>query len=425
MRTHDFARVTALLLGTVACAAKSAPPANSCDNVPAAAMVAAWTADPHYCVYKFAEVAGARGQLFAPNGDLFVATNSGQLVVLFDADGDGLSGATERATFATVPGGNHGIALTATHLYASSDTAVYRWTFAPGQRVATGGPETVVHDIGSGGHSTRTLVIDSKQRLYVSIGSASNVDAPPAPDTPSPTRAVIRRYDLTALPTGGFAGSAGELFASGLRNEVGLSFDSRGRLWGVENGRDSLAVGGADIHFDNPGEEVNRFDVDRPGRHYGYPFCWSEGLWTDASAKGPGTQHLDPDQPGTFTEARCQDESVVMPPAFVLPAHIAPLGVVAYEGSAYPAELGGNLFVASHGSWNREIGQVGRLIFRLRMDGDRPKSAEPFLGQPDADGGLTQGVWGTRPVSIGVDAAGLLTFTDDAGGSVNKIGYRP
>jgi glucose/arabinose dehydrogenase len=425
MPGHRFVRVTTLVLAAAACSGKSAPPANSCDNVPAAAMVPAWTADPHYCVYKFAEVAGARGQLFAPNGDLFVATNNGQIVVLFDSDGDGLSGATERATFVAVPGGNHGIALTATHLYASSDTTVYRWSYTTGQRVAAGAGETVVHGIEGGGHSTRTLVIDSKQRLYVSIGSASNVDAPPAPDTPSATRAVLRRYDLTALPAGGFASSDGELFAAGLRNEVGLSIDSHGRLWGVENGRDALAVGGADIHFDNPGEELNRFDLDRPGRNYGYPFCWSEGLWTDASAKGPGTQHLDPDQPGAFTEARCQDETAVVPPAFVLPAHIAPLGVVAYEGAGYPSDLGGNLFVASHGSWNREIGQVGRLIFRLRMNGDRPVSAEPFLGQADTDGGLAQGVWTTRPVSIAVDGKGLLTFTDDAGGSVNKIGYRP
>ena len=202
-------------------------------------------------------------------------------------------------------------------------------------------------------------MVDGKQRLYVSIGSATNVDAPATPDTPSSDRAVIRRYDLTKLPAGGFDAGEGELFASGLRNEVGLAFDGQGRLWGVENGRDELVVGGKDIHFDNPGEELNRFDVESPGRQYGYPFCWSEGLWTDALAKGPGTQHLDPDRPGAFTEAMCQDKNKVVPPVAVLPAHIAPLGVVSYEGNAYPSDMRGDLFVTSHGSWNRESGQVG------------------------------------------------------------------
>ena len=76
------------------------------------------------------------------------------------------------------------------------------------------------------------------------------------------------------------------LFAYGLRNETALSIDSKGRLWGAENGRDNLMVGG-DIHFDNPAEEVNLFDTARPGRNYGYPFCWSEGIWMDtAMAKG-------------------------------------------------------------------------------------------------------------------------------------------
>ena len=92
-------------------------------------------------------------------------------------------------TFATVPGGNHGLAITATHVYASSTTDVYRWPYAAGDRVATGPMETVVNGIPSGGHATRTLLVDGQNRLYVSIGSASNVDAPADPSTLRPRRA--------------------------------------------------------------------------------------------------------------------------------------------------------------------------------------------------------------------------------------------
>ena len=199
-------------------------------------------------------------------------------------------------------------------------------------------------------------------------------------------RAVIRRYPLASIPAGGHLATAGELFAAGLRNETGLFIDSKGRMWGVENGRDNLMVGG-DIHFDNPAEEVNLFDTNRAGRNYGYPFCWSEGIWMDtAMARGPGTQHLDPDQPGGFTEAKCQDASVVVPPAFALAAHLAPLDIVEYTGEAYPAAMVGSLFVTSHGSWNRESAQVGRMIVRLKMGAGGPTAAENFLGEADAAG---------------------------------------
>lgn len=399
--------------------------ADTCSTVLATALLTAWTADPHYCLIRFADgVAGARQLVFAPNGDLFVG-GGGQVVVLFDTNHNGVSDPGERAVFAPIPGGNHGVALTATHLYASSDTTVYRFAYAAGQRAAAGAPEVVVHDIPSGGHVTRTLLIDGQNRLYVSIGSASNVDVGADPNTPPAMRAQIRRFDLGAIPTGGFAASGGELFAAGLRNEVGLALDHLGRLWGVENGRDDLHAGGdVAMHNDNPAEEINLFDVTRPGRNYGYPFCWSEGIWSGPTAAGTGTQHLDPDQPGAFTEARCQDPAVVVPPAFGLPAHTAPLDIVEYRGAAYPADLVGDLFVTTHGSWDRDV-PVGRTIVRLHMGPSGPTSAQNFLGAEAAPGVLAQGTWSSRPVSIRVDAAGLLTFSDDSTGTVYKIGYRP
>jgi len=421
-RAALWAVVTSAAATATACSGNDSPPADSCGTVPAASLVTAWTADPHYCMIRFASnVTGARQLAIAPNGDVFVAA-SGQIVVLHDDDGDGVSGAAERATFAAIPSGNHGLTLSGGHVYASSATAVYRWAYALGDRAATGAMETVVTGIPGGGHDARTLVVDGQNRLYVNVGSASNVDAPADPTTPPATRAQIRRFNLAAIPAGGYTASAGELFAAGLRNETGLSIDSSGRMWGVENGRDNLNVDG-DIHFDNPAEEVNLFDTARPGRNYGYPFCWSEGIWMDTTrAKGPGTQHLDPDQPGGFSEAMCQNAAMVVPPAFPLRAHLAPLDIVEYTASGYPSAMRGSLFVTSHGSWNRETGQVGRLIIRLTPGA---KQAENFLGEADASGALHEGAWTVRPVSIRVDKAGLLTFSDDQSGTVNKIGYRP
>jgi glucose/arabinose dehydrogenase len=429
MRPSSASHLLAAVCALAACSGSGTqpPPPDSCSNLPAGALyVGAYLADSHYCMITYAQnVTRARQLAFAPNGDLFVASE-GQIIVLFDANGDGVSDAGERSTFVAVPGGNHGLALTATHVYASSSSTVYRWAYKSGDRVAAGPMETVLIGIPYDGHSTRTLLIDAQNRLYVSIGSGGNVDAPADPNTPLEYRAVIRRYDLGSMPAGGYTIGQGEAFAYGLRNEVGLYIDSQNRMWGVENGRDNLMVGG-DIHFDNPAEEVNLFDVNRPGRNYGYPFCWSEGIWMDtAMAKGPGTQHLDPDQPGAFTEAKCQDKNVVVPPAFALGAHLAPLDVVEYRGGGYPAEMQGNLFVTAHGSWNREIGQVGPLIIRLKMGASGPTEAINFLGKEDASTHeLNQGNWAVRPVSIRIDTAGLLTWSDDSTSTVNKIGYRP
>ena len=299
---------------------------DSCASVPASSVVEAWTADPHFCLIRYATgVARARQIAFAPNGDLFVATAAGQVVVLFDSNGDGISGTNERSTFTSVAGGNHGLAVTPTHVYASSATTVYRWAYTAGQRVSMGSAETVVQGMPTGGHAARTLLVDGMNRLYVNIGSNANVDAPAGPMTPPANRALIRRFNLASVPAGGYQASAGEVFAAGLRNETALTIDTQGRMWGVENGRDNLNVGGdAQMYNDNPGEEVHLFDTAQAGRNYGYPFCWSEGIWAGTGAMGPGTQHLDPDQPGGFTTATCRDPNLVVPPVMVMGASRSP-----------------------------------------------------------------------------------------------------
>ena len=86
-------------------------------------------------------------------------------------------------------------------------------------------------------------MFDEKGLLYVSVGSVLNVD-------PDSYRSRIRRFNLTHVPDGGFEFDLGEVFADGLRNEVGLAFDRSGVLWGVENGADRLFRDdlGGDIH---------------------------------------------------------------------------------------------------------------------------------------------------------------------------------
>ena len=204
---------------------------------------------------------------------IFVIERGLQSIVnLFDADGDGIL--DSKQTVAFVLGLNHGLALHGGYIYASSDTTVYRWplydidndgnnaTNHQPYEYPLGNEEVVVNNInqdGMGGapqgHTTRTLEFDDDSgMLYVSVGSNNNVDI-------NSYRSRIRRLNVSD-PNVTFPQDfqTMEVFADGLRNEVGLAFDRHGVLWGVENSADNLKRNdlGGDIHQDNVSDVYDR-----------------------------------------------------------------------------------------------------------------------------------------------------------------------
>ena len=207
-----------------------------------------------------------------------------------------------------------------------------------------------------------------------------------------------------------------------MRNEVGLFVTTDDQLWGVENGRDNLqdAELGGDIHTDNPGEELNLIDPDRP-RFFGYPFCWSELKL--AKGRGAGTQWADESLPTELrkSDAYCQDPSEVQLPAAVMPAHWAPLGVLQYAGALLPFR--GDLLITAHGSWNRTPAS-GRLIARARVEAGKLKSIAPLIAERQGSG-YQEGHWDLRPVDVREAADGSVFVSDDMGGRILRIGYKP
>jgi len=270
------------------------------------------------------------------------------------------------------------------------------------------------------GHPTRTLVFDkSGIWLYVSIGSFNNVDN-------DSSRARIRRFDITnwnsTVPFNFHVD--GELFADGLRNEVGLAWDSFGDLWGVENGHDLISD-------DNPSEELNRFRVSQKGDHYGYPYCFSEYCLPVASGgsgvKGANTiwaynTTIFPDK----TNEWCRENTVQA--VLSMPAHSAPLGLTFYDWKnisgcegGFPKSFDKFAFVAFHGSWNRAIPTGYKVVF-IPFD----KNGNP-LGQP-IDLFRYNGTFGAsakwpqaiRPVDVQFDKCGRLFVTEDGSSTVNS-----
>jgi len=411
----------------------AAPPSDASDggvdaNVPlvdtcgdAGVLADTWVADKHMCVTIFAgfrAVTAPRQLAFAPNGDLFVGAATGSVVVLHDRNKDGVIDPDDDESTHFIPDSfviTHGVAFSpnGAFFYASSESTVYRWPYKSGDRVTTAAAEIVVHSMPTGGHFTRSLAFDAAGRLYVNVGSAGDVDLDPQDLA---LRSQIRRFTIPAtLPVGGFDYSTGDVYAKGLRNEVGIAFDSKGRFWGVENGSDGtyLPVG----TDDNPAEKLNRLDA--PGsRFYGYPYCWTEFSFPGGLGAGTQWAHTIPDPK---TDAWCRDKANVEPPAAAMQAHWAPLGVTEYSGGSLPWK--GDLFVASHGSSTR-VPPVGRVIARAHLVGDKVTSVTPIAGHL-VDGGLEQGTWDARPVDIKMGPDGALYFSDDHIARVLRIGYRP
>jgi glucose/arabinose dehydrogenase len=186
------------------------------------------------------------------------------VVYLFDSDGDRMP--DSKRILATASSLNHGLAMYDGHLYASSDSTVFRWPFDVenidfNSADLFNDAEIVIENInedGRGGapqgHQTRTLEFDNLGRLYITVGSEGNVD-------PDSHRARIRRVSITR--NNDFSTpmdfQALEVFADGVRNTVGLAFDGHGVLWGVENGADNLQREdlGGDITEDNVRTCVN------------------------------------------------------------------------------------------------------------------------------------------------------------------------
>jgi glucose/arabinose dehydrogenase len=323
-----------------------------------------------FAVSVFApDLSGVRYLVLGPGNVVYASRpDAGVIVKLPDANHDGVvDSAIVVARGMREP---FGIAFRGDTMYVAEMTSVKR--FDPG---ATS-PVTVVRRLPSGGHSTRTVVFGPDGKMYVSVGSSCNLC-----NESDSMRAAVLQFNPD--------GSGGRVFARGLRNSVGLAFHpTTGELWATNNDRDNL---GDDV----PPERIN---IVKDGRYYGWPQCYL-----------PGTRNPE------YANADC---SMVEPPAITFQAHSAPLGLAFYDGTLFPREYRGDVFVAYHGSWNRTV-PTGAKVVRVRVNGGRPVGVEDFIvGWQRPDGSR----WG-RPVGVLTAPDGALLVSDDMGGKIWRVTY--
>jgi len=335
-------------------------------------------------------VPGPRLLRTAPNGDVFAALTSAGKIALFrgiDADGK----AEKSATFASGLNKPFGIAFypagpNPKWMYVGNTNAVVRFAYANGDLEARGAPEHIA-DLPSGeGHSTRDIEFSPDGKImYVSVGSASNIDDP---DT---TVTEKHRADILAFdPEGG----GQRVFASGIRNAVGLAIQPRtGTVWCSVNERDGLG--------DNLVPDYITHVED--GGFYGWPW-WYIGA------------HQDPRHAGKRRDLMAK----VIVPDVLLQPHSASLQLTFYDGAQFPADYRGDIFAAEHGSWNRST-RAGYEVIRvpLHQSGHANGEYEDFLTGFVLDNGE---VWG-RPVGVTVAPDGSLLVSDDASNSIWRVSY--
>ncbi len=349
---------------------------------------AALRVPPGFRTNLFAEnLSHARWIEVAANGDVFLAEpRAGRVTLLRDADGDGR--AEMRATFIDGLDDPHGMAIANGYFHVADANGVWRVPYTAGDTKPRARPQriTAPRAFGEvGGHWTRNLAFSRDgKRFYVAIGSEGNIDEEPEP------RATVQEFDAD--------GGNRRTFATGLRNPVGIAFyPGTDDLYVVVNERDGM------------GDELVPDYLTRVqrGGFYGWPYSYI--------GSNP--------QPG-FAAKRPDLVARAIVPDVLIRSHSAPLGLVFYQGSQFPADYRGDAFVALHGSWNAAVPR-GYFVARVRFENGRPKGGyEVFASGFWRDSDENAYVMG-RPVGLAVARDGALLIADDAGSAIWRVSYGP
>jgi glucose/arabinose dehydrogenase len=239
----------------------------------------------------------------------------------------------------------------------------------------------------SSNHGARVCRVGPDNKLYIALGEPFNV--PPRAKLP-----VFTAWGIGGIVRMNLDGSGREVYASGIRNSVGMDFNPNDQtLWFTDNQTDGM---GDDI----PMGEINR--ATRAGQFFGYPYIVSQ---TRITENGYDKDPLPPD---------------TVNPQVMTIAHAADLGMSFYSAKQFPAKYQGGFFSAQHGSWNRSKAVGAQVLFTsLKADGTADKTEVFATGWLDDATDEYRG----RPVDVAVGRDGSLFVSDDRSGAIYRISY--
>ncbi|MGM0505624.1 MAG: PQQ-dependent sugar dehydrogenase [Bacteroidota bacterium] len=386
-----------------------------------------------FTVEVFAERTGSARHIVArENGDLFVNVVNGEngVMVLRDADGDGV--AEQKIRFGRHPqeGRPTGIAIHGEHLFVSNSGGIYRYQLLEDELVPNPAYQTVlkydyVNQPYGYEHTAKPLAFDDDGNLYVPFGSASDSCQEENRQEESPGQDPCPELEFNAGIWKLYADqlnqrqSDGTRFATGIRSATAMTWNPGDQsLYVVQHGRDYLNRMWPDLyssweHAVLPAEELMQVT---DGSDFGWPYCYYDQLQE--------AKVLSPEYGGDKqTVGRCAEMDL---PLIGFPGHYAPNAIEFYHGETFPDYYRGGAFIAFHGSTDRGgYPQAGYLVAFVPFEGgELNREWDLFLnGFSGTDRLREQSNAEYRPMGLAVGGDGALFVSDSVQGRIWKVTF--
>ena len=318
-----------------------------------------------------------------------------------------------------------GLYLKDGYLYASSDTEVFRYKLDANEQVINPDqPERIVTGlIDNRQHESKSLVLDNSGNIYVNIGAPSN-----SCQVKDRQKGSMGRDDCPLLDSAGgiwqfkadkLNQSYGEgvRYATGLRNVVGLDWNQQNNtLYVMQHGRDQLTMFPEYYSVKQSAElPAECMFMIKKGDNAGWPYTYFDPFQKK--------KILAPEYGG---DGKKEGDKKFIDPVVAFPAHMAPNGLLFYNGSMFPEKYKNGAFIAFHGSWNRAPEpQKGFLLAFVPFKNAKPNGpwetfADGFSGSPEK---TASGRADHKPCGLAMSTDGSLFVSDDLKGTIYKITY--
>ncbi|SFU87056.1 c-type cytochrome [Pseudoduganella namucuonensis] len=361
--------------------AAAAAPAKAAEAAPAKpqATLDGFKLPKGFRISVFAEgVETARSMAVSDSGVVYVGSRkAGKVYALVDQNKDGV--ADKVVTIAEGLQNPIGVTLLNGALYVAEISRIIRFDNIDASYAAKPAYKVVKADLPKETwHGEKYIKTGPDGKIYVPIGAPCNT-------CNKEDEAYSKIWRMNA------DGGNWEEYARGIRNTVGFAWHPVTKeMWFTDNGPDMMGD-------NSPSCELNV--APKAGLHFGFPYCHGGVL-------------PDPE----FGKGRACEQYVA--PVAKLGPHVAPLGLAFYTGTRFPQQYRNNLFVAEHGSWNRE-NKIGYKVSLVTLYDSKVVSTTTFIdgflrGADDVAG---------RPVDIATLADGSLLVSDDFGGRVYRVTY--
>ena len=316
-----------------------------------------------------------------------------------------------------------GIYIKSNFLYASSDEDIFRYQLNDkGEVMNPTTPDKIVRGLpNKGEHESKSIVLDGNNNLYVNIGAYSNScqenDRQKGSMGMKPCPVLEDAGGIWQFKASSFNQTQkdGNRYATGLRNVVGLDWNTQtNSLFVMQHGRDELHNLFPALYDDKQSAELPAECMYQlhQGSNCGWPYIYYDQLVNQ--------KIVAPEYGGDGKKSTNEYDN----PAVAFPGHLAPNGLLFYNGNQFPSKYKNGAFVAFHGSWNRApLPQEGYYVVFVPFNNGKPCGkwevfANGFAGAVKTPHGAAH-----RPCGLAQDNAGNLYITDDTKGTIYRISY--